>query len=104
MMMCPTLQPRRRKRSVVEGTAPFVACPPSVTTLIPPDTGPGARSLSTRAGAMLGSPEESSANTSARPQPASEWIRCVRLNICCWMAVSCDAHASTEMLPLQPQS
>ena len=46
------------------GTAPFVACPPSVTTLIPPDASPGARSLSTRAGAVLGSPDGSSANDS----------------------------------------
>ena len=46
------------------GTAPFVACPPSVTTLIPPDASPGARSLSTRAEAVLGSPDGSSANIS----------------------------------------
>ena len=42
------------------GTAPFVACPPSVTTLIPPDASPGARSLSTRAEADASDPRTAS--------------------------------------------
>ena len=42
-----------------------MACPPSFAALSTPDAGPGARSLSTRAGAVLKAPDRSSANTSA---------------------------------------